>query len=123
MANLKRNMIELVKEVKEGEVVTEKYLTPVFIPLSVVYEAIDIVEKIEKSLFSSETNAKEERDLMDQLLDFVSSKLYGNQFSKDELFNGLHGPDAIETLQEQIVFIARGQQTDETKKFLAEKNR
>jgi hypothetical protein len=28
-------MIELVKEVKEGEIVTEKYLTPVFIPFSV----------------------------------------------------------------------------------------
>ncbi|WP_286201365.1 hypothetical protein [Bacillus sp. ISL-4] len=41
MANLKRNMIELVKEVKEGEIVTEKYLTPVFIPFSVVYEALD----------------------------------------------------------------------------------
>ncbi|MGW8428824.1 hypothetical protein ACWGJQ_25825 [Peribacillus simplex] len=39
MANLKRNMIELVKEVKEGEIETVKYLTPVFIPFSVVYEA------------------------------------------------------------------------------------
>ncbi|MEK5524144.1 phage tail assembly chaperone G [Heyndrickxia sp. FSL W8-0423] len=122
MANLKRNMIELVKEVKEGEVVTEKYLTPVFIPLSVVYEALDLVETIDKSL-SGEIDANEEIDLMDQLLNFVSSKLYGNQFTKDELFNGLHGPDAIETLQEQILFIARGRQSDETKKYLAEKNR
>lgn len=29
IANLKRNMIELVKEVKEGEIETVKYLTPV----------------------------------------------------------------------------------------------
>lgn len=49
MANLKRNMIELVKEVKEGEIVTEKYLTPVFIPFSVVYEAIDMTDEIDKS--------------------------------------------------------------------------
>ena len=43
MATLKRNMIELVLEVKEGELVTKKYVTPVFIPLSVVYEAIDVM--------------------------------------------------------------------------------
>ena len=43
MANLKRNMIELVLEVKEGEIVTKKYVTPVDIPLIVVYEAIDLI--------------------------------------------------------------------------------
>ena len=43
MANLKRNMIQLVKEVKEGgEVITETFLTPVFISFSVVYESVDI---------------------------------------------------------------------------------
>jgi len=35
MAELKRHMIELVKDVKEGELVTEKYLTPMFLPMSV----------------------------------------------------------------------------------------
>ncbi|MBK5445998.1 MULTISPECIES: phage tail assembly chaperone G [unclassified Peribacillus] len=49
MANLKRNMIELVKEVKEAEIETVKYLTPEFIPFSVVYEAIDMTQEIDKS--------------------------------------------------------------------------
>lgn len=119
MANLKRNMIELVKEVKEGEIITEKYLTPVFLPFSVVYEAIDMTEEIEKS--EENKNSKSEKILIDKLLDFVANKIYNKQFTKEELFNGLHAPDAIQTLQEQIIFVAQGKQNDETKKFLAKK--
>jgi len=113
-------MIELVKEVKEGEIVTEKYLTPVFLPMSVVYEAIDMTQEIDKS---DSKKSISEKELIDKLLDFVANKVYNKQFTKDELFNGLHAPDAIQTLQEQIIFVAQGRQTDETKKFLAEKNR
>lgn len=118
MANLKRNMIELVKEVKEGEIVTEKYLTPVFIPLSVVYEAMDLTAELD-----NEDNKTSEKDMIDKLLDFVANKIYKDQFTKEDLTNGLHAPDAINALQAQILFIAQGQQTDETKKFLAEKKR
>ncbi|OIK11975.1 hypothetical protein BIV60_17120 [Bacillus sp. MUM 116] len=121
MANLKRNMIELVKEVKEGEIITEKYLTPVFIPFSVVYEAMDMTQEIEKS--EENKSAASERELIEKLLDFVANKVYNKQFTKEDLFNGLHAPDAIQTLQEQIIFVAQGRQNDETKKFLAEKNR
>lgn len=112
MANLKRNMIELVKEVKEGEVITEKYLTPVFLPMSVTYEAIDLMADDEKA---------NERDMIDKLLDFVANKIYKGQFTKDELLNGLHAPDAVKVLQEQILFIAQGEQTSETKNFLEKK--
>lgn len=115
MANLKRNMIELVKDVKEGEIVTEKYLTPVFLPMSVVYEALDLSDELA-------SGQAKERDMIDKLLDFVANKVYKGQFTKEELVNGLHAPDAIQSLQEQILFIAQGQQTDETKKFLAKKN-
>ena len=115
MANLKRNMIELVKEVKEGEIVTEQYWTPVFLPMSVVYEAIDLMVEEEQS-------KSNEREMIDKLLDFVANKIYKGQFTKDELLNGLHAPDAIQVLQEQILFIAQGQQSDETKNYLAKKN-
>ncbi|GKU81199.1 phage tail assembly chaperone G [Niallia sp. NCCP-28] len=121
MANFKRNMIELVKEVKEGEIITKKYLTPVFIPFSVVYESVDMVQKIEKS--EGNTDAKSEKELFENLMYFVATKIYNNQFTKEDLFNGLHAPDAIEILQEQILFVSQGRQNDETKKFLAEKNR
>lgn len=119
MANLKRNMIELVKEVKEGEIITEKFLTPVFIPFSVVYEAVDLTQEIDNS--EKEKSASSEKDMIDKLLDFVANKIYNKQFTKEQLFDGLHAPDAIQTLQEQIVFVAQGRQTDETKKFLAKK--
>ena len=116
MANLKRNMIELITDVKDGELVTEKYLTPVFIPLSVVYQALDIVSEMETS-----TN-QTEKEMLDKLLDFVANHIYKDQFTKDKLMNGLHGPDAVYTLKEQILFITQGYQSDETKKFLAKKN-
>lgn len=108
-------MIELVKDVKEGEIITENYLTPVFIPLAVVYEAIDFMSEMEKEEKTSE------KELIDKLLDFVANKIYKGQFTKEDLFNGLHAPDAIRVLQEQILFVAQGQQTDETKNFLAKK--
>lgn len=116
MANLKRNMLELVKEVKEGEIVTEKYITPVFIPLSVVYQAIDLSKDMTK------ISAENEREMIDKLVDFVANDIYKNQFTKAELTNGLHAPNAIETLREQVLFVTRGYQSDETKKYLAKKN-
>lgn len=114
MANLKRNMIELIKEVKEGEIVTQKYLTPVFIPFSIVYEALDMISEIDKS--------KTEKDLLDKMLDFVAARIYNNQFTKEDLFNGLHAPDSSRILYEQILFITQGAQSDETKKYLARKD-
>ena len=114
MANLKRNMIELIKEVKEGEIITEKYLTPIFIPFSVVYEALDMIAEIDKS--------KTEKDLLDKMIDFVATRIYNNQFTKENLINGLHAPDSTTILYEQIIFITQGAQNDETKKFLERKN-
>lgn len=120
MANLKRNMIELVKNPEEvlkgGEVEIEKFWTPPFLPLTVTYEAIDLMEKIE-----SEEDSKPS-EFLDLMIDFVASKAYGGQFTKDDLKNKLHAPDAVATLQEQVLFIAQGQQSDATKNFLAKKS-
>lgn len=123
MANLKRNMIELVvnpEEAAQGaEVEIKKYWTPAFIPLSVIYAAIDLTEEIDNS--DSEDKVSE-RELIDKLIDFVANDVYKGQFSREELERGLHAPDAITTLQEQIIFIAQGQQSNETKKFLEKKD-
>lgn len=120
MANLKRNRIELVKEVKGEEVVTENFLTPVFIPFGVVYEAMDLKDEIEES---SKTDEKgKDKELMDKMVLFVADRIYNGQFTKEELINGLHAPNAMQELQEQVAFVANGQQTDATKKFLEKKN-
>ena len=63
-----------------------------------------------------------EKQVIDEMLDFVANKIYKGQFTKDELFKGLHAPDAVRILQEQIFFVARGTQNDETKKYLAERS-
>ncbi|MCE4052027.1 phage tail assembly chaperone G [Bacillus sp. Au-Bac7] len=116
MANLKKNAIVLVKEVKEGEIVTETYYTPAFIPLSVVYQAIDLSKEMGKVTVDTE------KEIIDKMVDFVAKDIYKNQFTKEDLINGLHAPEAIQTLREQVIFITRGQQTDEVKKLLEKKN-
>lgn len=114
MSKNKRSVIHLVKEVKEGEVVTETYLSPLFIPLSVTYEGLELAKEIDKEGMS-------EREKTEKLVHFIANTVYNKQFTVDELNNGLHGPDALETLYEQLVFATNGYQSDETKKFLAKK--
>lgn len=116
MANLKRNSITLVKEIKAGEVVTETYWTPVFIPLDVIYEAMDLMEKLE----DKEANVSE-REMFDMLMDFITNKIYNEEFTVEELKKGLHAPQAVNELKDQLGFIVQGEQTNETKKFLEKK--
>lgn len=115
-------MIELVKDVKEGEIVTEKYLTPVFVPLKVVYEAVDLMGELNQLGKATEEGQEiDEKEIIYKMLEFTV-KLYKGAFTKEQLEDGLHGPDAITTLQDQIIFIAQGKQTNATKEYLAKKN-
>lgn len=121
MANLKRNMIELIKNpdevIKGGEPEFDKYWTSPFIPLDVTLEAVDFAEEIEAG-----DNVKgKESDAILKLAEFVARKIYNEQFTIDDIKTKLHAPNAIEELQSQILFIARGEQTDATKKFLEKK--
>lgn len=115
MANLKRSKIELVTEVKEGEIITKVFYTPPFLPMSVMYEGLDVAEAIENGELS-------EREKLEKMAIFVADTLYKGQFTTEDIENGLHGPEAIEALQEQLVFSTNGYQSDETKNFLAKKN-
>lgn len=112
---LKQNMIELVKEVKDGEVIMEKYFTPYFIPLSVTYQAINLHREWSK------VNADNELEFIQKLVGFIAKEIYDNQFTKEQIEKGLHAPSAIDVLLEQLMFVTRGHQNDETKKFLAKK--
>lgn len=136
MANkLKRNYIQLVNNVKEvqekdAEPKFETFLTPHFIPTSLWYETIDVMEEVEemenkanKDLQAGKpvSQTKLMRDQMQQLQDVVL-KIYGNQFTKEQLMDGLHAPNMIEELGEQVSFIARGQQNEASKKFVESKS-
>jgi len=120
MANLKRNMIKLVKNPEEAmkgnEIEYDTFWTSPFIPASVTYEAMDLADDMEKN--EDKISARETVDLLGT---FVADKIYGGQFTLEDIKNKFHGPDLVGKLQEQIVFIAQGQQNDETKNFLAKK--
>ncbi|MCJ0932547.1 hypothetical protein MST22_15475 [Virgibacillus halodenitrificans] len=118
MANLKRNMIELIKNPEEvmngGEVELQKYWTPAFIPFSKVRDAISLQTELDEGELT-------ELDMMDKLADFIANDIYGKQFTKDDLYNRLHAPDAIDSMQQQVMFVAQGNQSEATKNFLAKK--
>lgn len=115
MAKLLRNTIKLVTDVKGEEVSFETYYTPPFIPLDVVYEAVDMMDEIE-------TGDKSQRQLLDEMVTFVAERVYEGKFSVQQLKSGLHAPEAMQIIQQQVAFVAQGDQTEETKKFLKEKN-
>lgn len=115
---LKRNALQLVTGVNGEDVEFKTYYTIPFISTRVVYEGLDLAEEIDENL---KDRTKKESEMMDQMAAFISEKAYGKQFTRDELLDGLHGPDAIQTLREQLMFITNGYQNDEVKKLVEKK--
>lgn len=115
----KRNFIKLIQVDKKGNAVTDTegnakydtFITPTQIPFRKIYDAADLMDG------ESEENASAKENF-DQMLDMVVD-IYNNQFTKDDLLDRLHAPDAVEELQGQIEFIAQGQMDEERKKELA----
>lgn len=114
-------MIELVtnpEDVANGdEAQFKKHWTPAFVSYQKTREAMSLAAKMEKD----GNEPSKIIDLLDEVENFIV-ELYGEKFTLEELRNGLHGPDAFPVLIAQIHFISDGQQTDDTKKFLQEKN-
>jgi hypothetical protein len=119
MAKLKRNSIELVKNVEEvingGEAEIERFWTPPFIPFSKVRQALQMQADMEGE------EEKSELDMMEMLAHFVAKEIYNNQFTVDDLYDRLHAPDALDALQSQLIFVTQGDQSSATKKFLEKK--
>lgn len=125
MTSLKRNMITLVKNpdaVNKGEEPEfEKVWTVPFISFGTSREAASLINQ----LYADEDMSDDEKN--DKLADFMAEKAYGGKITKDDIFNRLPGPgfnggaSAQQMLEEQLLFVANGQQTDETKNFLAGK--
>ncbi|MCC2250493.1 hypothetical protein JUJ52_11025 [Virgibacillus sp. AGTR] len=117
MANLKRNMLELVKNPEEvmngGEVEIEKHWTPAFIPFRVCRDAIQLFDDLETDMEMSEA------DKFDKLADFVANEIYAGKITKDDIYNRLHAPEGKDALYDQVLFVAHGQQSNDTKNYLA----
>lgn len=115
----KRNFIKLVQVDKKGNLETDTegnpkydtFLTPTQIPFRKIYDAADLMDTQEE--------AKSTKENMDEMLDMVVD-IYNKQFTKDDLLDRLHAPDAVEELQGQIEFIAQGQMGEERQKKLAQ---
>lgn len=115
----KRNFIKLTQIDKKGNAVTDTegnakfdtYITPTQIPFRKIYDAADLMDGAEDENASAQSN-------IDQMLEMVVD-IYNKQFTKDDLLDRLHAPDAVEELQQQIQFIAQGQMDEERKKELA----
>lgn len=106
---MKRNFIKLAKGFnEEGEPKFQTFVTPGFIPFRLIYEASDVMSELEN---------KSEKENMDTMLDMVT-KIYNNQFTKDELIDGLHSAEAVEEIKQQIEFISSGAMDDHRKEEL-----
>lgn len=99
----KRNFIELIKEVdNDGNIKNTKvYLTPVFIPFSKFTKKIKEVTELENDTKRSE---------YEKLPEFfaIISDLYNNQFTVDEMLDGLHTPEAMIEVRNQLEFFSDG---------------
>lgn len=96
----KQMSIELIQDVNEnGELVTKEYQTPKFIPFSKLMKATKKLEKLED---------KSEMEAMDEMMQAICD-LYNNQFTTEELMDGLHAPDAVRVIRENIEFISTGE--------------
>ncbi len=125
MANLKRNMIQLIKnpkEVNEGaEPEFEKIWTVPFISFRTSREAASLVSEMiaNKELTDEMKN--------DKVADFLCENAFGGKITKEDIFERLPGPGLTEgesgqaELENILLFVANGQQTESTKNFLAEK--
>ena|SRR5690625_4525298 len=125
MSSLKREKIELIKnpqEVNEGaEPEIEKIWTVPFISFGTSREAVDLLNEVVGNTEISDD------DKNDKIIDFLTEKAFGGKITKDDIYNRLPGPgytdqgSAQEVLEHILFFIASGEQTDDTKNFLAGK--
>ncbi|WP_373863186.1 phage tail assembly chaperone G, partial [Halolactibacillus halophilus] len=51
-----------------------------------------------------------------------ANEVFAGKITTDDIYNRLHAPGGQDVLKQQLIFVAQGQQSDETKNFLAKKN-
>lgn len=116
MANIKRNVIHLTVGYDEDKekAKTKTYYTPPMMSGRLFRSSLEMSKEIDES--------KDDFENLDKLLNFVAVEVYNNQFTVEELEDGLPPYDLVKELQEQVFFVARGEQSEDTKKFLEKNN-
>ena len=97
----KQMSIELITDVKEdGEVVVTTYKTKGFIPFSKLMKITKKLEGMDKL---------SEQEAMEETFKVICEDLYENQFTVEQLMDGLHAPDAAKVIEENISFLSTGE--------------
>ncbi|MEI3596909.1 MULTISPECIES: phage tail assembly chaperone G [unclassified Oceanobacillus] len=125
MSNLKREKIELIKNpeaVNNGdEPEIEKVWTVPFLSFKTSREAVSLLNEVIGNTKMSDD------DKNDKIIEFLSEKAFGGKITKDDIYNRFPGPgytdqgNAQEVLEGILFFVASGEQSDDTKNFLAGK--
>lgn len=109
----KLNFIELITGEKEnGEFETKVYFTPKHLPFSELMNLFEKVEEIEKTEEDSGINNIQE------MFKLIAEDIYKNQFTVQELMDGLHAPETMPEIKAQIQFVSQGEQSEENEKRL-----
>lgn len=115
MATTKRNAIELITGFDDKDKPkTKVYYTNPYLSGRLFRNALALSEELEES--------KDEFHNLDKMLDFVAAEIYENQFTVEELEEGLPPYRMVRELQDQIFFVARGEQSETSKKLLEKKD-
>ena len=97
----KQMSIDLITDVKEdGELVTTTYKTKGFIPFSKLMKITKKLEGMDKL---------SEQEAMEETFKVICEDLYENQFTVEQLMDGLHAPDAAKVIEENISFLSTGE--------------
>lgn len=123
MAGLKREKIELIKNIDEvndgAEIEVERVWTVPFVTYGTSLEAVSIYQEVVEP-----DNGLSEEDRNDKVIDFLVEKAFGNKITKEDIYKRLPGPgfndgmNGQEVLLHLLIFIGNGEQSEETKKFL-----
>lgn len=126
MSRLKREKIELIKNIEEvnkgEEPEIEKVWTIPFVSLRTSLEAVNLYMRV-----TDPESEVSEDDRNDEVVDFLSEKAFGGKITKEDFYNRLPGPgfndgmSGQEILVHLLIFMGNGEQTEDTKNFLAEK--
>lgn len=118
MAAKKQTAIELVTQVTDqGEIeATQTYQTSPFIPFEITYKAMSLMEEASQT---DESGKQFDKTIIDKFVDFIVVDMYGQRFTREDFLAGVHGPEFMNVLQEQVAFMANGYQSEGTKKLLA----
>lgn len=110
-----KNFIKLMKNPKEvreddKEPIFETFVSPSFVPLRQVYDALDAMDADN----DKEVSEREALVIMAQTI----CDIYGNKFTVDDILDRFHSPDAMPEIRSQIQFFAAGEMADQRKKEL-----